>query len=90
MNCTKETNDLRNPALEVRRRLLGSQRRQRVSPEIRAARARLHALHTIARRHGWHNVDPGEIRAACRALDQAMHAAGLQLGSAGSGLRDGR
>ena len=89
MTTRKETNDFRTPALEVRKRLLGSKGHSN-NPAIKVARARLHALHTIARRHGWHNVDPGEIRAACRALDQAMHAAGLQLGSAGSGLRDGR
>jgi len=73
--------DFHNPALEVRKRLQGSQGRSKTSAAIREARQRLHKLHMIARRHGWHNADPVEIRAACKALDTALRDAGLQLGT---------
>lgn len=81
MTLTKETDDFKNPALEVRRRLQGSQGRQKVSEEIRQARTELHKIHLIARKHGWHNADPVAVRAACRSLDNALFHAGIKLGT---------
>lgn len=90
MNAAKKnTLDYKAPSLEVRKRLLGSKGRSKY-PAIKAARARLHAIHLVAQRHGWHNTDPVEIREACHALDRAMHEAGFRLRALplGKGLRD--
>lgn len=85
MNIEKHTDDYKAPALEVRKRLLGSKRRSN-HPEIKAARARLHAINVTAQKHGWHNVNPAEIKAACAEFDAAMTNADLQLRST-KGLR---